>query len=262
MKIRICELSSNKLVIEPISEKKSMYSRDLSIELSDLVSFLNSLGLHQNSDYTRIEGPYPLTQPEYKLAFSGKSLVLRALGRIPMDSIAQWDRGYLDSTRGLDLPGVIQWYALNINSSECFHSELPLVEKAQDAVFKQLKDQINTLHSKITQPSGFIDRLNKEISTLSKRTDQLFEQSNFNLLMAALEKTAQDELDSPSVVEKGFSLFAKKSILYPEYRKLILQFAPLTRGLYRRQTETVGLRPEYKGFEPQLERVRALYQQI
>lgn len=228
--IKIIKLSADLLQIEPVAVKNNSYrNSDLSIEFSTLERQLKEYGLVLNEDFVANHGPYPSTGREYRFDFIGKSLVVRALHAIPAD-IIQFEHSPYSNNQCLNKNEYEKYksnFALKLTSKNCFHSETICVQQAQTIMFNTLLNDIVAVHTPFSKGnSQVINQLKYDIEILSTRQDTLFVNSNFMLLMAALQNAASDEKEKNTITQSSLAgLFGKESKLYPEYEKLIVKYA-------------------------------------
>jgi len=224
--IKIIKLTSNELMIEPKKSESREY-RDLSIELRDLKRQLTGYKLVEGEDYTYYPGSYPNTSPEYKLQFSGKSLVIRALYSIPID-LWEFDRNSYGSVpvSKEQFAEMRLQFAMTVTSKLCYHNEIAWVKAAQKTIFESLATAIYKLHNTINKSSTVIACLTADMQNISQREDLPFENSNFILLMAALSKAIHTEETTPTVTVKKLLIFESESKLLALYENLLKQYMP------------------------------------
>lgn len=245
--IRLISLSNTELKIEPQRIGFKSPFADLSTELNQLKRQLFTHGLCEGIDYTQYSGPSPSTCHEYKLQFTGKSLVLRALYAIPIDWIEFSETTKL-SGWGIDITKpdfemMRMSYATSIHSRECFVSEVPWVKTAYQRSFEELIGAINQVHRQFSKNSPVIEQLKREMTALIQKPDELFESANFHLLLCCLYKAMKKEEADPTVFEKQLVTFNKKSKLLPHYEDLIKNYASRSPQIFHKEASTTGYGP-------------------
>lgn len=240
--IKLIKLKNDELIIEPIRNENLSnhpHEYDLSIELAELKKQLAQIELYEGKEYVRITGPYLNTSPDYRLQFTGKSIVLRAIYTIQKELI---EFSPYNGTVPVSINELEQFrliFATKISDRECTVYDKAFVDKAFQILFDELKQAIVKVHSDFKQPSKIINQLQVDINCISAMDNtNSFKNPKFLLLMASLSQARILEKAELTIQEKKIlSIMKGNSLLLPKYDALLMQFAPFTPGDYSEELD-------------------------